>query len=118
MLHVDGLLGSASSTLVANHFVLDFVFRLGKSAIRAENELFNVPVHEFLQDIIRVCSIDNGAVRGRIVTSLCTEFRPKKLVDFPGRAMQGLGYFGNVWNGRLDSIARALNLSKNRNSLW
>jgi hypothetical protein len=61
--HVNHILGSARRTLVVNGIILDFVLGLGESTVRAQDEFLNVAIDEILQDLIRVRTIDNSAIR-------------------------------------------------------
>lgn len=63
MLHIDRLLGPTSGAFVADHFILDLILGLRESAIGTKDELLDVTMHEILQDIIRMSSIDDGTVR-------------------------------------------------------
>jgi hypothetical protein len=97
---------------VVNGLILDFVLRLGESALRAQDEFLDVTIDEILQNLIRVRTIDNSDLRVLTVASLRTQLSSKEFGDFTGITMQRITHVFNVGKSRLDTISRAFNLSK------
>ena len=88
-----------------------------QATVGTKHKGLNVLVHQLLERIVRMRTIDNGTIGLLRVRRLRTQLGPKELVDFTRISVQGRGDLRNVRNIGLDSISGSFNLAKDSGHL-